>query len=470
MPSPVHDRVREQRALEHAWASGGPELLIAAGRRRSGKSYLLTHALTGRRGFYYQATKGTNREQLTRVSTAVGAQFPKSRVNLAGGFRDWESVFDFMVAEAGGEPFFLILDEVPYLLDAVRGFASVLQAVWDHKLVGTKIKLVLSGSYVSVMRRMTEADQPLHGRRTGALTFAPFSYRDAGEFMQPYSARDRVIGYAAFGGLPGQLSLIDPTRSMADNIATHLIDPSGRLSDEGERLLDSFLREAGVHYAIVRAVASGEHKWSRITSRVGKNSASVSRPLEWLLDMDILERVIPATDTPPGNPKKAMYRVSDPYLSFWHHFIAPLRATGAIELREPVELWRSQIEPRLNEHMGPVFESACRSFVGRGEHPRLPFRPVRVGEWWSDNSNHQVDVLAIGLNGEILVGECKWGTVRREDLDTLATRRDMIVSELRGVTRVHLALFSGAPVVDTVLGNRIAAGEVVHFSLDDLFL
>ena len=50
---------RECRALEQAWTSGKPELLIAAGRRRSGKSYLLTHVLAERRGFYYQATKGS---------------------------------------------------------------------------------------------------------------------------------------------------------------------------------------------------------------------------------------------------------------------------------------------------------------------------------------------------------------------------------------------------------------------------
>ena len=470
MPRPIYHRIREQRALEVAWTSGRPELLVAAGRRRSGKSYLLTHALSGRRGFYYQATKGTSREQLARVSAAVSVEFPDARLHLAGGFRDWESFFEFVIAEAAGKPFLLILDEVPYLLEAVRGFGSVLQTIWDHKLVGTQIKLVLSGSYVSVMRRITEADQPLHGRRTASLAFAPFSYRDAAAFMAQYSARDRLIGYAAFGGLPGQLSLIDPTVSIAQNISTHLLDPSGRLSDEGERLLDAFLKEAGVHYAIVRAVASGEHNWSRITNRIGKDSASVSRPLEWLLDMDVLERVIPATDTPPGNPKRAMYRVADPYLSFWHHFVAPLRATGASELREPADLWRDVIAPRLNDHMGAVFESACRSFVGRGDHRRLPFRPVRVGEWWSDDSREQVDVVAIGAHGDVMIGECKWGAVSREDLGTLMARRDLVVKELRGVTRVHLALFSGAPVVDAVLNQRIVAGDVLYFSLDDLYL
>ncbi len=110
-------------------------------------------------------------------------------------------------------------------------------------------------------------------------------------------------------------------------------DPNGRLADEAEHLFDSFLRDAGVHYSIVRAIASGEQKWSKITNRVGKNSASLSRPLDWLQDMDVITRVIPITEIPPGNPKKTIYRVGDPYLMFWHRFVATIRANRSTSLR-----------------------------------------------------------------------------------------------------------------------------------------
>jgi Archaea bacterial proteins of unknown function len=163
-----------------------------------------------------------------------------------------------------------------------------------------------------------------------------------------------------------------------------------------------------------------------------------------------------------------MYRVADQHLSFWHRFVAPLRATVAIELREPSHLCLDVIAPKLNEHLGPVFESACRSLVGFCDHQRLPFRPVRVGEWRADDSSEQVDVVTIGADGDILIGECKWSSVGRVDPGKLSARRDPVVEDLRGVARVHLALFSGALVGDAALSERIAVGDVLHFSLDDL--
>jgi AAA+ ATPase superfamily predicted ATPase len=469
MQQPVFDREREKAELDRAWRSGKPELLIAAGRRRAGKSYLLTRYLQGKDGLYYQATKATSREQLRTLSQIAAAQFQQAGLGFAGGFPDWESFFRFVVQQAAGRPFLLILDELPYLLEAVRGFGTLLQRVWDHDLTDTRVKLVLSGSYVSAMRRLTAADQPLHGRKTGALAFAPFSYRDAAEFVPDYSARDRIVAYATFGGLPGQLALIDPAKSIEENVALQMLNPSGRLSDEAEHLFDSFLKDAGVHYSIVRAIASGEQKWSRITSRVGKNSASLSRPLEWLQNMDVITRIIPVTATPPGNPKRAIYRITDPYLAFWHRFVAMMRATGSDDLMEPRELWEHYITPGLSDYMGQVFESVCRTFVGRSRHPRLPFRPVRVGEWWSNDSTEQVDVVALGRDGELLVGECKWGSVTRADVESLERCRDLLLEEIGEVTSAHLAIFAGNELRDRDVAARIARREILHFAPDDLF-
>jgi uncharacterized protein len=467
---PLFHRERELAELDRAWRSGKPELLLALGRRRAGKSFLLTRYLRGRPGFYYQATKATSREQLRSLAEAVAAQYPDSGLTFSAGLRSWEAFFGFMVKQAGTQPFLLVLDEIPYLLESVRGFGTILQKQWDHELKATRIKLVLCGSYISAMTRLTAADQPLHGRRTGRLQFAPFNYRDAAAFVPNYSPADRLISYAAFGGLPGQLALIDPTRSLAENVAGHLLNPSGRLADEAEHLLDAFLRDAGVHYSVVRAIAHGEHRWHKITSRIGKNSASVSRPLDWLEEMEIVTKVIPVTEAPPGNPRKSLYRLVDPYLAFWHRFVAPLRATGAVDVLTSLELWKRNIAPHLSEYMGPVFESACRAFIARGAHPGLPFVPDRVGEWWSDDGQDQLDVAALGQHGQALLGECKWGTIVHQDLATLERRRDLIIRELPGIRHVHLALFTaGASVKDQALVRRINDSGVLLFTAEDLY-
>jgi uncharacterized protein len=463
-------RDRELAELERAWCSSKPELILVLGRRRAGKSFLLTRFLKSHTGFYYQATKTTAREQLRALADAAAAEYPESGLAYGSGFRSWDAFFDFIRQQAGDRPFLLVLDELPYLLEAIRGFGTILQKHWDHTFQGSKIKLVLCGSYISAMTRLTAADQPLHGRRTARLLVGPFDYLDAAAFVSKYPGIDRLMAYAIFGGLPGQLSVIDPERSLAENVADHMLNPSGRLADEAEHILDAFVRDGGVHYSILRAIADGEHQWHKITSRIGKSSASVSRPLEWLQNMGLISRIIPATDSPPGRPKRALYRLADPYLAFWYRFVAPLRATGAVDISAPMQLWTRQVAPGLSSHMGPTFEVICRAFVARGAHVRLPFVPDRVGEWWSDDGQDQIDVVALGPDGQVLLGECKWGAVTHHDLGLLERRRDLIIRGLRGAPRfqVHLALFSAQPVRDGRLTERIQAGEALLFAPQDL--
>jgi hypothetical protein len=148
------------------------------------------------------------------------------------------------------------------------------------------------------MKRLMRADQPLYGRRTGRLDLRPFDYFDAARFVPTWSPKDKLRLYAVFGGMPGHLGLVKPAQSLAENVARHLIDPSGRLHDEAAHAFDAFLADASVHYSIVEAIANGEQQWSRISSRVGKQTSALQRPLDWLLDMEVVERVAPITAYP----------------------------------------------------------------------------------------------------------------------------------------------------------------------------
>lgn len=203
-----------------------------------------------------------------------------------------------------GEPFVLVLDEFPYLADSAPALPSILQDWWDHRMASTRISLVLSGSHISAMKRLVEADEPLYGRRTGRIDLRPFDYLDAARFAPSWPARDKLLLYGIFGGLPGHLTLVDPARSLAENVARHVLDSSGRLHNEAVHAFDAFLSDASVHYSIVEAIASGEQRWNRITSRIGKQTSALARPLDWLVEMEVVERVAPITEYPRPNPKR----------------------------------------------------------------------------------------------------------------------------------------------------------------------
>jgi AAA+ ATPase superfamily predicted ATPase len=467
-PAAILDREAEWRRLIECAESGRPELCLVLGRRRAGKSFLLTRFAANYGGVYYQATKRTEREQLVMLSRIVGEHFDDPAFRRVS-FESWDHLFSYLTERAAGEPLIIILDEFPYLADAAPALTSILQNEWDHNLPETKIKLVLSGSHITAMRRLTGADQPLFGRRSCQIEFYPFHYADAARFVPDYDPRDKLRLYGIFGGLPGQLALVDPRRSLVDNIARLVLDPTARLYDEGAHMFDAFLGDAEVHYSIVEAIANGETRWSKISNRVGRSSSSLLNPLAWLMDMGVVKQDAPITEYPNPARNKMRYVVTDPYLVFWHRFIADIRARGLATLRSPQELWSAYVEPRLDPYMGGVFEEACRTFVAFSRHPRLPFRPIQIGSWWTEDGQEEVDVVALGTQGEVLFGEAKWGQVSSRDLDTLQRRSAMILPRLKGVRSTRYAVFSSRGLQDEAIGGRIQRGEALHFSLEELY-
>ncbi len=316
------------------------------------------------------------------------------------------------------------------------------------------------------MKPLEQVDQPLYGRRTARISFEPFACRDAAQFVDDWTPREKLLLYGMVGNLPGHLALVDPDLSLAENIAELMLEAGGRLVDEAQHMLDAFVPDAAVHYSIIEAIATGERTWSGITSRVGKSGGALSRPLQWLEEMQVIERVVPITEKKPKRSKRAVYRIIDPYLSFWHTLLAPLVRAGSIGLAQPEDLWRERIEPSLDDHMGTIFEQICREHVSSGLN--VPFRPMRVGGWWDAHGQDEVDVVAIGPDNALFVGECKWGPVSGRHLHKLRERARRVADELDSAGEIHLGLFTGRGECDEAVEAAAKDGEVIVVGPDEL--
>lgn len=466
-PDNLFDRDSEWGALATLWEKRRPDLIFAVGRRRAGKSFLLSRFARQVGGIYYQATRRTEGEQLSSLSRVIGAHFDDPALRHGVAFPSWEDLFRYVTQRAEGNPFLLVLDEFPYLAGAAPALPSIIQSFWDHEWQDTRAKVVLSGSYITAMNRLEQMDQPLYGRRTGKLMFGPFSFADAARFVPTYGVRDQLLAYGLFGHLPGHLALLEPERPLAANVADALLSPTGRLVDEAQHMLDAFTADAHVHYSIIEAIAAGEQTWSGITRRVGRSGGALLRPLQWLEEMQVIARVAPVTENTPFRSRRVLYRIVDPYVAFWHRVVARLVNAGSLGLVEPERLWDEVVAPGLDDYMGPVFEEVCRDFVRRNP-ARLPFRPLRVGEWWDATSQNQVDVVAVGARGDLLIGECKWGRVSAAHLATLRTRGEAVAAELGGIRRVHAALFTGRGEMDDDIRHEREAGNLLVFGAEDL--
>lgn len=466
-PPELVDRNREWSKLSELATSPDSELVFVHGRRRVGKSWLIQRFAGAAGGIYYQATRGTSSEQLRRMGAVMGAHFSDDALLEGSGFQNWERLLAYFTRKSRQRPVPLVIDEFPYLAEESSELTSVLQWFWDHEWKEAGVKVFLCGSHITLMKQLEERDQPLHGRRTARIAVSPFTHREVAEFVPSYEPRDVLRVYGIFGGLPGHLDRLDDSMPLGEQVCQRILDPSSRLYDEATHVLDGFGRDADVHYSTLYAVATGAHTWSEITSRVARTQGALYPVIEWLREMEIIEREVPVTVERPERSKISLYRVTDPYLRFWHTFVQPIYSSGAAAMAKPADLW-ARIESRLDDYMGEVFEETCRQLVA-SEHFDLPFAPLRIGRWWSRASDEEVDLVVRGLDGELFVGECKWGAVTGRDLKKLRDRARLVATEFGGATDIHLGLFSGSGEFDDACRKASKKGEVRLMDADSMF-
>jgi hypothetical protein len=181
----------ELRALA---AAPQPSIGVLRGRRRVGKTFLLEHAWSQKRLFYFLAADSTpelNRADLVRDLAAWSGRDLK-----AEDYPSWRTVFRALLDLARTDRLVVVLDEFQYLLGDDDA-ASQLVAVWDRDAAGHDVTLLLCGSEISTMQALSAPAAPLRGRIRWQQKLSPFDYYHAARLLARPTPRDAARFYAA---------------------------------------------------------------------------------------------------------------------------------------------------------------------------------------------------------------------------------------------------------------------------------
>jgi AAA+ ATPase superfamily predicted ATPase len=269
--------------------------------------------------------------------------------------------------------------------------------------------LVLAGSAFSFMEGMVGARGALHGRRTGQVEVHPFDYRDAVRFFPHLSPPDRVRAYAAFGGIPAYLAAWTRGAPLADMIQDTILRPGHFLFREGEELLRTEFHQEALYASILRAVALGQHRPSDIAQAVGRRSADeIFDHLRRLQALQLLRREVPETERQRARTQRVLYRLADPYLRFWFHYVSPFQSL--LQLGRAPDVWEREIAPTLDEFVArTTWEEVCLQHLWRRlAAGQLTASVAQLGRWW--DPKEEIDLVGLWHGQATIVGECKWTT------------------------------------------------------------
>ena len=467
-------RERELTALKEWYDKDGIGMMVIYGRRRIGKSTLITEFAKGKRTIFYTATKiGKNRNLELFSKQVVDLLMPGlGEVR----FPATEAVFDFIDKNMGSEKIVLVIDELPYWAERDEALLSVLQKYMDTVWNDKNLKIILCGSALSFMEKKVLSEKsPLFGRRDSQMKLDAFDYLDSAKFVPDYSNEDKAICYGITGGIAKYLSMIDPAKSMDENIIRLFFRTDGYLYDETRNLLTQEFSDIAIVNNIVEQIASGENTLNMIAGKIGEKESTILYSLDKLISVGLVEKKRCITEE--KNKKKTQYVLKDFMFKFWYEFIP--KATSVIEMGQGELYYQKVVKPALHSFMGTVFEEMCRYYtLKQGIMGEYGCFITSVGTWWGvenitdQNGNFRaqsadIDVVALSeTDKKAVVGECKFKNEKIDKgiYDTLIRRGKVIPAKYKVSKYIFFSL-SGY----TEWFESLSEEDVLLLTLDSLY-
>ncbi len=461
-------REQELAALDRAYRSGRFEMVVVYGRRRIGKTTMISRFSRDKRTLFFTAQQQTDANNLSDFCREIATFF-----SLPSGtrFESWRAAFEYLADRAAKEPFVFVFDEFPYAAAANASLVSALQIVIDHRFQNTRLLMILCGSNQGFMEgEVLGQKSPLHGRRTAQMRIRPFDYRTAREMTPHASDEDAFRYYACVGGVPYYLSNIDDGLSFRENLERLFFSSDGLLFEEPLMLLRQEFRGPAAYNSLLRSLGTGANRQNEIADRSGVERTSVPKYLKALCDLDIVERLVPFGEN-PATSRRGIYRFADACYDFWYTFVMP--SAGDIEAGAGGIVAKAMPEDALDTYFGRRFERVCLQWMLRQSVSNaLPISASGFGSWWGTDPrtkrHAEIDVIAADrFSKQMIVGGCKWRCSfnETEALDTLRERSRLV----KGFEAVGFYLFSRNPLAAATQARLAGDPQSRSVTLSELY-
>ncbi|MCC9309089.1 AAA family ATPase [Kitasatospora sp. RB6PN24] len=443
------------KRLRQVIDSGSGTALAIRGRRQVGKSRLVQEFCdqADTPYLFFTATKGASPVEAVAefLSDLRQSSLPRdSELVPSGSSGSWPDAFRSLAAALPDRPSIVVIDELPWLAEQDDLFDGALQTAWDRLLFQRPVLLLLLGSDLHMMERLTAYDRPFYGRADN-LTLGPLNPAETGSALGLEPA-DAIDAHLVSGGLPGILRVWPHATPALPFLEQECADPASPVFSVPESSLLAEFPAPDQARRVLEAVGGGDRTHANIAATAGSRQGALpSGSLSPLLRRLVAEKHVLAMDEPLSTrpSKPALYRIADSNLRL---YLAVLRnAQDQVRRGRPEAAFRV-IERRWTAWRGRAVEPLVRQSLELAAlDDALPWSPVEaVGGWWNRQFDPELDLVGADRSPVaqqvFFVGSIKWllSPFDRHDLTALARSAPQVPGFTPDTTGLVVVSLSGS--------------------------
>ncbi len=366
---PIIGRAKEREILTQLLDNKQSDLLAIYGRRRVGKTFLITNHYAQHITFHCSGQlDGTLAVQLYNFHQQLATYFPNAHIKPPA---SWPEAFTSLrncitdLPDSGKKVLFF--DELPWLDTHRSGFLSAFGYFWNmFASQRTDLLVIICGSAASWMiKKVVNNKGGLHNRITQRIRLMPFNLQETEAYLQAksihYTRYQLLQLYMTLGGIPHYLNAVKRGQSVQQVIEQSCFDKDGLLYHEFGNLYQALFKDATTHIALIRALAGQRSGLTRAQVLVAaklNTGGGATAALEELEECGFLIKVLPFGK----KTKDTVFRLVDEYSYFYLKFI---------EDKTPAEqgqwIARSQ-SSAYRTWSGYAFENCCLRHITQIKH------------------------------------------------------------------------------------------------------
>ena len=365
-------REKERNELLKLYENKDPQFVAIYGRRRVGKTYLVTNTFEDKFTFRHSGLSPEECNNSDKTATRLQLDHFYNSLKLYGleeskKPKTWLDAFflleKLLIQKDDGNKQLVFIDELPWMDTPKSNFISALEGFWNSWACGRKnFMLIVCGSSNSwILNKLINNHGGLYGRLTYEIKLNPFCLSECESFLKSkniiYSRFDIVQSYMVFGGIPYYLGYLSPALSLIQSVDDLFFSSKARLRNEFERLFKSVFKNPKNAETVVRLLSTKNKGFTRkeIVEKTDiKEGGAITDVLSALIASDFI-----VTYTPFGESKKSTYyKLIDPFCIFFLRFV---------EGKDSLNLDNMGLEnldtPKSNTWRGLAFENVCFNHI-----------------------------------------------------------------------------------------------------------